>query len=187
MKTVRQQVGMALIIGAVIGVALAMLGLALMLPPSASAACPAAEELFCSPLWTKAMQAQKNRVAFLDARIAEAKDRPWLNLSACDSACIANYDASTRGVLGALAKKNDLDYNKVVLAYIITWDKWGAQAEKDLRRKLTPEDMNKHFVIGLNDFADELRVNHALVQLDSNDETKWCVAQEYGGVCSGKW
>jgi hypothetical protein len=149
----------------------------------ALAQCPAAEELYCAPLWTPAMQVQKNRVAFLDKRVGEG---PWLNLSACDNKCLTNYDTSGLGVLGMLAKKNDLPYDKVVAAYIVTWDKWATQAEKDLHRKLLPRDMDLHYAIGINNFADELRVNHPFV-IDPNDETKWCVEQEYGGICSGKW
>jgi len=180
MKTVRQQVGMALIIGAVIGVALAMLGLALVNPPSASAACPAAEELFCPPLWTPKLQAQKVREETLDRVIANA--RPGLNLNGCDDACAAKYDEDRGGVLTKMATLNNLPKTKVIKAYIAYWDSRAVAAD-NLGK---PWNMQDVAATWMNDFAQKVNVNPPY-RVFAGRGTEYCLLPDYGGSCPGLW
>ena len=150
--------------------------------PSAQARCLADGDLYCPPLWTPVMQAQKDREGFLDARIATARE--GLQIGTCDAQCIAAYDQTTYGVLGVLARVNNLPRDKVVLAYIVTWDRRAAMADKLLGAGWW--DRGEVFAPWINDFADELRVNHPFA-VWGGDNKQWCIVEQYGGRCRGKW
>lgn len=146
----------------------------------ADARCPA-EEAYCQ-FWSPKDQEQKMRLRVLDAKIQAHLEL----LQGCDQACIDNYDNAGLQVLSRLAEKNELPRDKVVLAMIANNYDWGLRAAATLGRPLVAQDWANHFVWGVNELADELRVNHPLVILNNN-ERQWCVTAEYGGTCSGRW
>lgn len=146
----------------------------------ARAECPIGE-LYCEG-WNPINQAQKVRFETMDAAIhAHAQ-----MLADCAVACIDNYNVASRGVLKALADKNKLPYDKVVLFAISEAYDWGIQATDALKRPLVQADWNKHAAWGLNELAARLSVNPPL-RIFNGDDGVYCVNQEYGGTCPGLW
>lgn len=182
--------GASLVIAVLVALALGLT--AANVAPPAEAACPNSEDLYCAPLWTPAMQAQKNRLAWLDTMVAGHAEV----LKGCDDVtrvpaydnrtCVENFDYATHGLLYAVADHNHLPRDKTVLASIaLNWE-WGVQATKVYHRELGQTDWNKHFAPGMIALAVKLDVNPPLVILNG-DEMTWCATEEYGGVCPGKW
>jgi hypothetical protein len=148
----------------------------LFLVSAASAECPIGE-LYCEG-WTPANQAQKVNVARLQTRISEGS---YMNISGCGDACVGDYDKAGGNLLSRFAKFNNLPVNLVVQAYIVTWDKRAQAADKLLGPgKWDIQDTGAW----LNDFADELRVNHPYF---IKGERQYCIVADLGGYCPGLW
>lgn len=157
---------------------LVLSALAPLVVPAAQAMCPATDDLTCQ-WWGPAQQKLVNQHAFLHGRIGEARD--GMNIGACDAACVDAYDKTGDRLLSRFAKFNNLPVDLVVKAYIVTWDQRGAAADKLLGAgKWDVQDTGQW----LNDFADELRVNHPYFILG---ERRYCVVADLGGYCPGLW
>lgn len=144
----------------------------------ARAECPVGE-LYCEG-WNPADQAQKVRFETMDAAIHVHAQM----LADCTVACIDQYNAASRGILKALADKNHLPFDKVVLFAISEAYDWGIQATDAYQRPLVQQDWDSHAAWGLNELAARLSINPPLKIW--NDGV-YCVNQEYGGVCPGLW
>ena len=174
----------------------ALIVLTAVAAPPAEAKCLAAGDLYCPPWWTPTMRKQQVRLETMDQVLAD----PYYagHVARCDDTtprpeyggktCIANYDTASGGVLYAFADKNGLPRAKTVMFAIVVNDLWGRQNKASFNGDAKHDGIvwAKHFYWGFVDLATRLDVNPPL-QIVGRDETEWCLKQEYGGVCPGKW
>lgn len=168
-----------------IAIALLLGLLALLIGNTAEAQCPDSD-LFCPPWWTIKEEMQKQRIALMEAGIKDPYYEQFI--ANCDTSCTQKYNESSLGVLYAFADKNHLPRNLTVLYALVINDQWGRQNQASFNGNKEHDLIvwQKHFFWGWIDLASKLNLNPPL-QMMGDDEMVWCVKEEYGGHCPGKW
>lgn len=159
-------------------IVLAVLVLSALAPIVVVADCNPGD-LYCQG-WTPNQQEQKVRIEDMELYVQAHAAL----LNGCNAACIANYNDVTGGLFRVVADKNNLPYEQFVLYAIAQNYEWGLRAENAYKRPLVLNDWQNHYPWGWNELAQSLTINNVMRIWDDG---RYCINQEYAGVCPGLW